>query len=104
MFEGASPWRIHQCRQDGPGAEAVELRAAWIGGVAIWLNDNLSQLKSGGTSAPRLPQTLQTNRGWRSDSHMSGARGHRVRATIVSPVDQEVADVALFREHRQFHG
>ena len=42
--------------------------------VRIMLTGILSQLKSGRTSPPRLPQARQTNRGLRSDSRSSSGQ------------------------------
>jgi hypothetical protein len=57
-------------------------------------------VKSGRTSAPRLPQALQTNRGSRSDSRSSPGSSIRadrdgMAAVIVCAVDQHAAN-ALF--------
>jgi hypothetical protein len=54
----------------------------------------LFQLKSGRTSAPRLPQALQTNRGSRSDKPYLirpaiGAEGNAMAAMVVAILIRE---------------
>jgi hypothetical protein len=72
---------------------------------------DLFQLKSGRTSAPRLPQAAQAKRGSISDSGISSGPAirvhrHRMAAMVVGAIDRDVAHahVAAHIAERDFPG
>src|ERR1700727_688348 len=73
-----------------------KIGAGPIGGVFHQPAPNLAGVKSGRTSAPRLPQALQVNRGSMGTPEVvgpfAGAHLDRTAAFVVSAIDQDPVD------------